>query len=118
LKEENMPDEVKIPFSDWEKLDLRVAKILEVEDHPRADKLYLLQVDLGSEKRQLVAGLKPYYSKEDLKGKLCIVFVNLESAVIRGEKSEGMLLAAQNLQENKVILIAPEREIEPGSKVR
>ncbi len=113
-----MSGEAKISFSDWEKLDLRVAKILEVEDHPRADKLYLLQVDLGSEKRQLVAGLKPYYSKEDLKGKLCVVFTNLEPAVIRGEKSEGMLLAAQNPQENEVILIAPEREIESGSKVR
>ncbi len=113
-----MPSEVKVSFSDWEKLDLRVAKILEVEDHPRADKLYLLQVDLGSEERQLVAGLKPYYLKEDLKGKLCIVFINLEPAVIRGEKSEGMLLTAENPQESKVILITTEREIEPGSRVR
>ncbi len=113
-----MSSEVKISFSDWEKLDLKVAKILEVEDHPRADKLYLLQVNLGSEKRQLVAGLKPYYSKDDLKGKLCIVFTNLEPAVIRGEKSEGMLLAAQHPREDKVVLIAPEREIESGSKVR
>jgi len=113
-----MSSEVKVSFSDWEKLDLRVAKILGVEDHPRADKLYLLQVDLGSEERQLVAGLKPYYLKEDLKGKLCIVFINLEPAVIRGEKSEGMLLAAENPQESKVILITTEREIEPGSRVR
>ena len=110
--------ENKIQFSEWEKLDLCVGKILKVEEHPKADKLYLIQVDLGTGKNQLVAGLKPYYSKEELEGKLCIVFTNLEPAVIRGEKSEGMLLAADYRQENKVVLITVEKGIPPGTKVR
>ncbi len=113
-----MTDESKVQFSEWEKLDLRVGKILKVEDHPDADKLYLIQVDLGTEKRQLVAGLKPYYREEELEGKSCIVFTNLEPAVIRGEKSEGMLLAADYREEDKVVLVTIEKEISLGAKVR
>ena len=108
----------KVQFSEWEKLNLCVGKILKVKDHPRADKLYLFQVDLGAEKVQLVAGLKPYYSKEELEGKSCIVFSNLEPAVIRGEKSKGMLLAADYRQENKVFLLTVEKEVPPGTEIR
>ncbi|RMF05653.1 hypothetical protein D6764_04140, partial [Candidatus Woesearchaeota archaeon] len=75
-------------------LDLRVAVVEKVEDHPDADKLYVLSIDLGSEKRQLVAGLRPYYSPDELVGKHLVVVANLEPAVLRGVKSEGMLLAA------------------------
>jgi len=107
-----------IDFHDWEKIDLRVGKILSVEDHPDANKLYLLEVDLGKfGKRKLVAGIKPYYKPKDLKGKLCIVFCNLEPAVIRGVKSEGMILAASNEDRSKVILISPKKEIDLGSKI-
>jgi len=113
-----MADKNKVQFLEWEKLDLRVGKILKVEEHPDADKLYLIQVDLGTEKRQLVAGLKPYYREEELEGKSCIVFTNLEPAVIRGEKSEGMLLAAESKKEDKVVLITVEKEISLGAKVR
>ena len=108
----------KIHFSEWEKIDLRVSKILKVQDHPKADKLYLIQVDLGTERRQLVAGLKPYYPREELEGKFCIVVTNLEPAMIRGEKSEGMLLAADYRQEDKVVLITVEKEVPSGVKVR
>lgn len=107
-----------IPFADWQKMDLRVAKILSVEQHPNADKLYLLEVDLGSEKRKLVAGLKNHYKPEELKGKLCIVFCNLEPATIRGVKSEGMILASVSEDEKSVKIIQPEKNIELGSKVR
>ena len=82
----------KIPFKDWQKLDIRVGKILEVKDHPNAEKLYLFDVDLGAEKKTFVAGLKSYYKPEELKGKQCIIFTNLEPATIRGVKSEGMIL--------------------------
>ena len=112
-----MSNEGTVAFSEWQKLDLRVARIREVKDHPRADKLYLLRVDLGSEQRWLVAGLKPYYEKEELENKLCIVFTNLQPAVIRGIKSEGMLLAAQDKEHNRVLLITPQRDIRLGSKV-
>ncbi len=110
-----------IPFKEWQKLDLRIAKITEVKPHPNADKLYLFTVDLGKEKKQLVAGLKEYYKPEELKNKLCVVFTNLEPATIRGIKSEGMILAAvkRNKQgkEEKVILLIPEKDIELGSRI-
>ncbi len=91
-----------IKFAEWQKTDLRVGKILSVENHPNADKLYLIEVDLGTEKRKLVAGLKAYYTSVQLKGKLCVVFCNLEPAVIRGVKSEGMILAAVSSDEKTV----------------
>lgn len=107
----------KIPFAEWQKLDLRVAKIIDVRQHPNADKLYLLDVDLGKEKRQLVAGLKQHYKPEELKDKLCIVFINLEPATIRGVKSEGMILAAVS-DSGKVTVLKPDMDIEIGSKVQ
>ncbi len=107
-----------IPFSSWEKMQLIVGKIEKAEDHPKADKLYILEVDLGTEVRSLVAGLKQHYSKEELVGKRVIVFANLAPAVIRGVKSEGMVLAAVNDDESSVILLAPEKDIEVGSRIR
>jgi len=108
-----------IEFKDWQKLDLRVGKILKVEDIEGADKLYKLEVDVGDgETRILVAGLKGYYTKEDLEGKKCVVFVNLEGKEIRGIKSKGMILAAVNEDESKVRLIEPDSEIRIGSKIR
>ncbi len=107
-----------VGFSDWEKCRFVVGKILSVEDHPKADKLYIVEVDLGVEVRKLVAGLKKHYSKEELVGKNVIVFANLEPAVIRGVKSEGMLLASVNDDESSVVLLTPEKDIEVGSRIR
>jgi methionyl-tRNA synthetase len=107
-----------IKFSDWEKLDLRIGKILSVEDHPNADKLYILEVDLGKEKRKLVAGLKAYYKPKELVGKLCVVFANLEPAVLRGVKSEGMVLAAVSEDKKSIRILQPSKEIELGSKIQ
>ncbi|MCX8193871.1 MAG: methionine--tRNA ligase [Candidatus Pacearchaeota archaeon] len=108
-----------VPYNEWQKLDLRVGKIIGVKPHPNADKLVLLEIDLGKElgKRTLVAGIKQYYNEKELKGKQCVVFTNLEPKEVRGVRSEGMILAAVNKDKSKVILIAPEKEIEPGSKV-
>jgi len=112
-----MAEEVK--FSDWSKLDLRVGKIVKVEDIENADKLYKLEVDLGEGNIiNLVAGLKKYYGKKDLKGKRCIVFVNLEPKIMKGIKSEGMILAAVNEDEDVVRLIQPDEDIKLGSKIR
>ncbi|OIO41027.1 hypothetical protein AUJ10_01250 [Candidatus Pacearchaeota archaeon CG1_02_31_27] len=107
----------KIPFKEWEKLEFVVGKILNVESHPNADKLYIMEVDLGDEKRKLVAGLKAHYTEKKLKGKHVIVFKNLEPAIIRGIKSEGMVLAAVNKDRSKVCLLEPDDDIELGSRV-
>ena len=113
---ENKDDNWKIPFGEWEKFEFRVAKIIDVKEHPNADKLYLIGIDLGNEKRTLVAGLKQYYSPDELKGKLCIVFTNLEPVTIRGIKSEGMILAADSGE--GIAIITPEKEVKLGSKIR
>jgi methionine--tRNA ligase beta chain len=106
-----------IKFSDWQKLDLRVGKILNAEEVEGADRLYKLEIDLGSEKRTLVAGIKPFYPKEKLKGKRCVVFANLEPRTIRGIESKGMILAATNSDISEVKLLQPDEDIESGSKV-
>ncbi|MEK6936642.1 MAG: methionine--tRNA ligase [Nanoarchaeota archaeon] len=108
----------KIKFSDWQKLDLRVGKIKGVKDHPNAEKLYILLVDIGpiEQNIQLVAGLKQHYGKNELVGKKVIVFRNLEPAVIRGEESAGMVLAA--VKDNKVVLITPDKDIDLGAKIQ
>jgi methionine--tRNA ligase beta chain len=109
-----------IPFSDWEKLDLRVGKILEVEDIEEADKLYKLNVDLGKEtgKRIVCAGLKNHYTKKELKGKKIILFANLAPRKLKGIESQGMVLAAVNKEETEIVLLSPESDIEIGSKIR
>jgi len=107
-----------VKFEDWLKLDLRVGKIRKVEDIAGADKLYKLEVDLGEEKRILVAGLKGHYKKEELEGKSCIVFCNLEPKKLKGIESQGMILAAVSDDEKTIGLIEPDKEMTPGSKVR
>jgi len=104
-----------IKFNDWQKIDLRVGEIKEVEDHPDADKLFIIKVDMGEKVIQIVAGVKGYYTKEELVGKKIIVFTNLEPKEIRGIKGEGMLLAATN--EDKVVIISPEKDIKNGSRI-
>ncbi|MEA3329589.1 MAG: methionine--tRNA ligase [Nanoarchaeota archaeon] len=105
----------EVSFDDWAKLDLRVGKIIEVEDIQGADKLYKLTVDIGSENKTICAGLKEHYSQAKLKNKMIILFANLAPRKMRGIKSQGMLLAA--VSDDKVVLISPEKDIEVGSKV-
>ncbi len=108
-----------VSFEDWEKLDLRVAKIVKIEDIEGADKLYKLTLDIGSEIRKWVicAGIKQHYSKEELKDKKIIVFVNLTPRKMKGIESQGMLLAAVSEDHSKVVLISPEKEIKVGSRI-
>ena len=108
----------EVPFEEWKKLDLRIVEILSVEDHPNADKLYVLKVDLGTEKRTVVAGIKNYYPKEKLIGKKVVVFTNLQPAVLRGIKSEGMILAADDRDADAIALLQPEKDIKNGAIIR
>ena len=109
----------EISFDTWKKLDLRIGEILEVHDHPSADRLYVLKVTIGDEERTLVAGLKGHYDKDELIGKKIVVFANLKAAELRGIKSEGMVLAAvEEGDEEKVVLLSPEEEIVNGAKIR
>ena len=104
-----------VEFKDWQKLDLRMAKVLEVNDVEGKDKLYKLQIDVGGEKKQLVAGLKPYYSKEELNGKTIVVVYNLAPAKIAGLESHGMPLAVK--ADQGYALLTADKKTKPGSKV-
>ncbi len=106
-----------IPFKDWEKMKLRVGKVVKIKDHPKADKLYIMMVDMGKGEndRQIVAGLKPYYKKEELLNKQIVLFTNLQPTKIRGVESNGMLLAAEF--KDKVCLLRPDGKIETGARV-
>jgi len=113
----------QITFDDFIKIDFRVATIVEAEVHPNADKLLKLQIDLGEEKRQICAGIKGHYTPEELVGRQIIVVANLAPRKIRGEESNGMLLAASKVegegeeQTRSVILLAPGAEVPAGSEV-
>jgi methionyl-tRNA synthetase len=104
-----------VSYKDFAKLDLRVGKVERIEEVRGADKLYKLTVDLGREKRTLVAGLRPYYQPADLHGKQLIVIANLQPKRIKGIESHGMLLAAQD--GSTVAVLRPDRAVGEGSKV-
>lgn len=114
-----------VTFDEFAKLDLRVARILKVEPHPNADKLYKLQLDDGSGMpRQICAGIRANYQPEELLGQRIVIVANLAPRMIRGEESRGMLLAASNVPkdaagdvERRVVILSPLTEIEPGSIV-
>ena len=106
-----------IQYDDFAKLELRVATVLECKAHPNADKLLVLQIDLGTEKRQICAGLRQHYQPEKLVGKQIVVVANLAPRTMRGEISQGMLLAATDPVTNKVIVVTPSEAAAAGSKV-
>jgi methionyl-tRNA synthetase len=104
-----------ISFEEFKKLDLRVAKIIKAEKVERSEKLLKLEIDLGEEKRQIVAGIAKFYQPKDLTGKEIVVIANLEPKAIFGLESQGMLLAADF--EGKVVLLIPEKEVPAGTKI-
>jgi methionine--tRNA ligase beta chain len=106
-----------IKYDDFAKLDLRVATILECKPHANADKLLVLKIDLGSEQRQICAGLRGHYDPEALVGKQIVIVANLEPRTMRGEISQGMLLAATDTAMNRVIVVTPSQAAPAGSKV-
>jgi methionine--tRNA ligase beta chain len=105
-----------ITFEDFKKVELRVAEIKECEEIPGADRLYRLGIDCGEE-RQIVAGIKPYYTKEELVGKKIVIVANLEPRTLRGIVSHGMLLAASNADKSSVVLVVADKEIPNGVPV-
>ena len=105
-----------VSIEEFKKLELIVGQIKEVKEHPNADKLYLVKIDTGSEEKQLVAGIRKSYTKEELVGRKVIVVNNLEPAVIRGEESRGMILAASD--ENGLSVLSLDKDIKIGSIVK
>ncbi|MDD4185358.1 MAG: methionine--tRNA ligase [Candidatus Methanomethylophilaceae archaeon] len=105
-------------FAKFGKLDIRVAEVMSAENHPDADKLFVLNVDAG-EPRQIVAGLRAYYTKEQMVGRKVLMVFNLKPAKLRGFKSEGMLLAAddEDLGGGKVLLLTPSSDLPNGTRM-
>jgi len=104
-----------ISIDEFRKVELKVATIKSAEPHPNADKLMLLQVDLGTEQRQICAGIRNHCTPEELVGRQIVVVANLETATLRGLESQGMLLAASD--EGRVVILSPEKAVQPGAKV-
>lgn len=113
-KEEAVLEEKKeIDFDTWQSLDIRVAKILSVEDHPKADRLYVLKLDVAGSQRQVVSGIKENYTKEELLGKSVVLLANLKPVKLRGVLSQGMLLAESQGKEVRLL----EASLETGSPI-
>ncbi len=104
-----------ISIEEFRKIEIKVATIKHAEPHPNADRLMVLKIDLGSEERQLVAGIRGHYAAEDLIGRQIVVVANLEPAKLRGIESQGMLLAATD--DDKIVILNPEKPVAPGAKV-
>lgn len=107
-----------IKFEDFEKLDIRIGKILKTEKAEGTDKLMKMQVDFGKEKRQIVASIAEFYNPKDLAGKECPFLFNLEPKKIMGHESRGMLLAVDaGGNRSDCILLHPNKKVRPGAKV-
>jgi methionyl-tRNA synthetase len=104
-----------ISIEEFRKIELKVATVKSAEPHPNADKLLVLQIDLGDEQRQICAGIRNHYAPEELVGKQIVVVANLETARLRGLESQGMLLAASD--EGRVIILNPEKPVQAGAKI-
>jgi len=106
----------EISYDDFAKLDLRAATVLSVREHPNADKLLLLEIDVGDQQKQIVAGIRGHYEPQSLVGSQIVVVNNLEEAVLRGEESNGMLLAAADGDD--IVLLRPDRPCRAGAAIK
>ncbi len=106
----------EITYDDFAKLDLRVATVLSAREHPNADKLMLLQIKVGEAEKQIVAGIRGHYTPEQLAGRQIVLVDNLQEAMLRGEESHGMLLAASDAA--GIVLLRPDRECQSGAEVK
>jgi len=104
-----------IDFNEFKKIDLKIAKVIEAEEIEGSDKLLKLQVDLGEEKRQIVAGIAQFYNPNDLIGKEIVVVVNLEPRMLMGIESQGMLLAADD--NGQPVILSPDKDVPPGAEI-
>jgi methionyl-tRNA synthetase len=103
-------------YDDFKKLEFKVAKIKDVVEHPNADRLYVITVDLGDKTKQVVAGIRNSYKKEDLVGRQVVLVDNLDPAILRGVESQGMILAASDENGSSIVTLA--RETKLGSIVK
>ncbi len=119
LEEKEAPLEHKeeVTIDDFAKLEFRVAEVVNCEAHPKADKLLVLSVKLGSEERTIVSGIKEWYKPEELVGKKVIIVANLKPVKLRGILSQGMIMAAED-SEGNLAVSALDRDIASGSEVR
>ena len=106
----------EISFADFEKIELRIGKIIEATAVPESKKLIKILVDFGSERRQAVAGLLKYYKPEELAGKKCVFLLNLQRRMLAGIESQCMILAAED-ESGNVAVLQPEKDIVEGSKI-
>jgi methionyl-tRNA synthetase len=106
-----------IKYEDFSKVALRVAKVIEARHHPNADKLMLLQIDVGDHQKQIVAGIRQHYTPDQLVGKLIVIVDNLEPAMLRGETSNGMLLAATS-GERVILLTVDDASCAVGATIK
>lgn len=113
----NQEEQVQeITIDEFAKVQLKVAEVLACENHPKADRLYVLKLKLGEEERQVVSGIKEYYSPEDLVGKKVVVVTNLKPVKLRGVESKGMILAAED-SEGKLSLVSTLEDIASGATI-
>jgi len=106
----------EITFAEFQKIDLRIGKIVEATQVPESKKLIKILVDFGSEKRQAVAGLLRYYKPEELVGKKCVFLLNLQRRILAGIESQCMILAAED-EAGIVTVLQPEKDIVEGSRI-
>jgi methionyl-tRNA synthetase len=107
---------MEVPYEDFAKLELKIGKVIQVEDIPGSNKLLKLTVDFGDEKRIIVAGIKQQYKPEDLLNKKFVFVTNLQRKKIMGIESQGMILAAED--DGIIALLQPIKDVKEGSKIR
>lgn len=106
-----------ISIEDFARIELRVAEVIACEKHPQADKLLILQLNVGDHTRQVVSGIAQWYKPEDLIGRKLILVANLRPAKLRGVESQGMILAGED-EAGNVVVVTPEKDLPPGARVR
>ncbi|MDD4940863.1 MAG: methionine--tRNA ligase subunit beta [Candidatus Omnitrophica bacterium] len=110
------PEKPLLTIDEFKKIELKIAQVKDVADHPNADRLYVITVDAGDRTRQIVAGIKRGYARDELIGKFVVLVSNLAPAVLRGVESQGMLLAASD--GDTIAVLSPDKPVKPGSAVK
>lgn len=116
MKLKNSGRKLEIPFDEFQKLDLRIGKIVEANQIPGSRNLIRMTVDFGTEKRQAVAGLLQWYKPEDLANRKCVFILNLQRRKMMGVESQCMIFAADDGKGN-VVILQPEKDIVEGSRI-
>jgi len=108
---------MEISYDDFSKLELRIGLVKSAEDVEKSENLLKLKVDFKDEEKQIIAGIKKFYSPNDLIDKKFVFITNMETRKIMGLESQGMLLASED-EEGNIVILQPEKDIAPGSKIK